>query len=1747
MSAKGEGTTSGDQSSLKPGILKSKFKKKIHSKPKMNNISAATTISFKGDTEDIKAILSLNREITTEGDDGFTNFQKQLETYVLREYDNPKDLMPLILKLVNPVFSFDKNNKPVNKFTKQELEDNPVEKQIMEDSVRIYSKRKQNLQNNVVTLWGHIWGQCTPSLRAELEADSDFDDARTKYDSLWLLTTCKKIIASIDRRGNKYYNAYQVIMDFNNLRQKKNESPQQWLKRYQAAVETIYLAQCDHIFYSKDISKLPNEDPTSITLEKKKMEAMYFLLHSDASKFRSLKDEYYTDMIKGKDSYPISTIAVYDAMLQWSEKPGSQQTHQTTPLDDNAPTTRVSYTMVRLVSGKEVEVDQNVKCPGVSGHVIDRPCFHCGKWGHVMSDCPDMTESERRSAVKERAAAKRATSHLHVRFCGIQNTNDLVHPNYIMLDSCSESSVIMNKALVHEVSKCPVQDQLLLITNGGSMKFEEKGTLNLFPMSVHFNPNSMANILSLKEVGDLDGVHIKMDTSQERAIHVHIARSGLTYIFIEGKLGLYYFDTTKPDKHIRRSVNAYSFLSTVSENKSHFTSNQIKGATMARQLQEYIGWPSVNNLKKYINSNTIRNCPVTSDDVTRAEYIFGPALPLLQGKTTNTSARFRAPPAVLPSPILDFHKVTELFIDFLYVNKMPFIHTKSKDINFLTIQHHGSRKITGVIKGLQQIIQMYTRRGFEVTTIHGDNEFNVRALIEAIRPALMQIYARNEHVGVIERSIRTLKERCRCICHSLPYKKFTKIMTTALLENVVSWLNTFPANDGISTTLSPSAIVVGRPNLDMNQPMIEFGAYAAVHNGTTNTMKGRITPAIALNRSNDKGGYYFMSLETGKRIHGFIWTTKPINPQVINRVHALATYEKQPKLVNNCPIFEWSPGLPIDDEDVGEEYQDDSDEESNADEINNEYVEDQDDTDHEEDEQDANDDSMEIIPNDHEIHDDIDVEDDINDPELQDDGDQISQTKNEESDDQDNNDIIVEDAYDLEDEDSINERTFDGEVQDMFPPVAEQNKNDIQENDDSNATNQNIPQDDVRRSNRANAGKGVNRLQMDFKGKKYWSFMMKKALIRNGMKGVKLRSVQARSYLMKKSVQHNRDTNYMHMVTRVLFMQQMSASKGIDKFGEKAIAALFKEFKQLNDGPMPGKPVIIPLALDDLTETVKNQAMNAINLIGQKDCGKIKGRSCADGRKQKRYLKEDENVSSPTASLEAINATWIIDAFEGRDVVTSDVPGAYLHATMPEDKFVTMKFKGKQIIDIMCDVNPEYKDYTIEEKGQQVLYVRVLRAIYGSIYSGLLWYDLFTNTLKDMGFELNPYDQCVANKMVNGKQCTIVWYVDDLKVSHMEHDVNMEVIDTLRQHFGDLKATTGDKHTYLGVNYTIDRKKKVVKMEAKRQVQEAIDKFPQDSLREIQSPAGQGLFNVDEELQPLPEDKADLFHSIVAKLLWLEKRVRPDIEPTISFLTTRVSEPNTSDWEKLARLINYLHTTIDDDRIMGADSLDTLYTWIDAAYAVHPNMRSHTGGCMSMGTGTMHARSSKQKLNTKSSTEAEVVGLSEYIPYSIWLVYFLQEQGFHLTTNHIHQDNQSAIKMETNGRKSCTGNSRHINIRYFFVKDRIDKGEFSIGFCPTTSMLADFFTKPLNGALFKKFKAVIMGHAHISTLLSPSKERVENSTICEKENIPNIVDDENNGNVTAENTVNTGLSYLQALTNGIVIGKESKDSLTIVG
>ena len=101
---------------------------------------------------------------------------------------------------------------------------------------------------------------------------------------------------------------------------------------------------------------------------------------------------------------------------------------------------------------------------------------------------------------------------------------------------------------------------------------------------------------------------------------------------------------------------------------------------------------------------------------------------------------------------------------------------------------------------------------------------------------------------------------------------------------------------------------------------------------------------------------------------------------------------------------------------------------------------------------------------------------------------------------------------------------------------------------------------------------------------------------------------------------------------------------------------------------------------------------------------------------------------------------------------------------------------------------------------------------------------------------------------------------------------------------------------------------------------------------------------------------------------------------------------------------------------------------------------------------------------------------------------FMEAQGYSLQQNIIQQDNKSAILLEKNSKMSCSKRSRHMNVRFFYIKDLIERGEVSVEYCLTKQMLADYFTKPLQESLFRKFRSVIMGHVPISALYDGSLE-----------------------------------------------------------
>jgi hypothetical protein len=247
----------------------------------------------------------------------------------------------------------------------------------------------------------------------------------------------------------------------------------------------------------------------------------------------------------------------------------------------------------------------------------------------------------------------------------------------------------------------------------------------------------------------------------------------------------------------------------------------------------------------------------------------------------------------------------------------------------------------------------------------------------------------------------------------------------------------------------------------------------------------------------------------------------------------------------------------------------------------------------------------------------------------------------------------------------------------------------------------------------------------------------------------------------------------------------------------------------------------------------------------------------------------------------------------------------------------------------------------------------------------------------------------------HGRQCTILWHVDDIKVSHLNPDVVTKTLVLINEEYGKetpLTVTRGLMHDYFEMTIDFSHEGQV-RFTMFDYISNMLDGIPDDMKGESATPAGAHLFQVDEDNPTLlKETEAVIFHHNTAKLLFLAKRARPDIQLAVAFLCTRVQHPDVDDYKKLGRLMKYLEATIGLPLTLGMDKTGRIRWHIDAAFAVHNDMKSHTGAVMTMGTGAAKSQSNKQKLNTKSSTESECVGVDDVISQVIWTRYFLEAQ-----------------------------------------------------------------------------------------------------------------------------------------------------------
>jgi hypothetical protein len=173
------------------------------------------------------------------------------------------------------------------------------------------------------------------------------------------------------------------------------------------------------------------------------------------------------------------------------------------------------------------------------------------------------------------------------------------------------------------------------------------------------------------------------------------------------------------------------------------------------------------------------------------------------------------------------------------------------------------------------------------------------------------------------------------------------------------------------------------------------------------------------------------------------------------------------------------------------------------------------------------------------------------------------------------------------------------------------------------------------------------------------------------------------------------------------------------------------------------------------------RALSSLLFLKEKRTGKIKGRACINGAPQRDYITKEDAVS-PTVSTESTFITVAIAAKEKRKVRCYDIPSAFVNTDVDED--VLMVLRG-ELADMMVQIAPQiYREYvTVDRKGTPILYVKLQKALYGLMRASLLFYRKLRRELEDYGFEINPYDPCVANRVTEcGKQMTVIWHVDDL-------------------------------------------------------------------------------------------------------------------------------------------------------------------------------------------------------------------------------------------------------------------------------------------------------------------------------------------------------------------------------------------------
>lgn len=438
-----------------------------------------------------------------------------------------------------------------------------------------------------------------------------------------------------------------------------------------------------------------------------------------------------------------------------------------------------------------------------------------------------------------------------------------------------------------------------------------------------------------------------------------------------------------------------------------------------------------------------------------------------------------------------------------------------------------------------------------------------------------------------------------------------------------------------------------------------------------------------------------------------------------------------------------------------------------------------------------------------------------------------------------------------------------------------------------------------------------------------------------------------------------------------------------------------------------------------------------------------KARLVAQGFSQKYGIDYDE-VFAPVTRSSTFRMLLTVSAKRKYLVKQFDIKTAFLNGKLQEEIYLSQP--------------PGFKI------NNQVY--KLKKSLYGLKQAARVWNQTIHQVLIDTRFCQSQTDKCLYFKHSDKEACYLIIHVDDIIIAGSSLSVINQVQDTLSQHFqikdlGSIKFFLGISvdQDELG-NYYINQEGYISKI---------VSEAGLDDAKSSKIPLDPGYYKIkDSELLKSNEE----YRKLIGMLLYVSTNSRPDISSSISILSQKVSNPTKTDLNEVKRVIKYLSGTRNYKlKLSTENSEQNLEIYSDANWAEdRVDRKSNSGYIAFLYGGTVSWACRKQSCVSLSSTEAEYVALSETTQEVIWLQRLCQDFSIQVQLPiQVNSDNQSAINMLQSHKFS--NSTKHIELRYHFIKDISEQGIIKVKFCPGEFNLADMLTKPLGASKLKELRS----------------------------------------------------------------------------